>query len=137
MHSPADGPLDPIEHMLLLDPFFGDGGGEESTVQHFLLQSAFSTALGYDILGLVETLAYLNILGIIRTEPRGRRATTAGGGYACACFPGSLYGARFTVLTAIRSRIGATGTCLGCRRWFTARFTARLFLCEAEAEWAP
>ena len=41
MHSPADGPLDPIEQILLLDPFFGDGGGggKESTVQHFLFQS--------------------------------------------------------------------------------------------------
>lgn len=36
MHSPADGPLDPIEQILLLDPFFGGGGGEEPTVQHFL-----------------------------------------------------------------------------------------------------
>lgn len=36
MHSPADGPLDPIEQMLLLDPVFGGGGGGYgSAIQHF------------------------------------------------------------------------------------------------------
>lgn len=55
MHSPADGPLDPIEQILLLDPFFGDGGGggEESTVQHFFVPiNNYFTTLGYDRLGL-------------------------------------------------------------------------------------
>lgn len=133
MHSPADGPFDPIEQILLSDPFFGGGGGEEPTVQHFFHNQFFLLRFGYNRLGLGGALAYLNIFGITGTEPRGRRATTAGGGYACACFSGSLYGAGFTTLTAIRSRIGDTGTWLGCRAWFTAR----LFLGEAKAEWAP
>lgn len=133
MHSPADGPLDPIEQILLLDPSFGGGGGgEEPRVQHF-----FPHQINCALLGVGGAIAYLNIFGITGTEPRGRRATAAGCGNACACFSGTLYGARFTTLTVIRSQIGATGTWLGCRAWFTARFAARLFLGEAKAEWAP
>lgn len=35
MHSPADGPLDPVEQILLLDSAFDGGGGGVPAVQHY------------------------------------------------------------------------------------------------------
>lgn len=35
MHSPADGPLDPIEQILLSGSSFGGGGEEVPAVQHY------------------------------------------------------------------------------------------------------
>lgn len=115
MHSPADGPFDPIKQILLLYSFSGGVGGGELAMQHFF--SLVLLSLGENRPGEeAGVLAYLNICGILGAVPRGRRPFAAGGGQTSACISSSLHGAGITTLTVTRSRqIRATYTWLGCR----------------------